>query len=302
MMFLLRRQYVAVFGGLAVIAGIVIWQGRLAMRGKTDSKDDSPRVTSQAAGPEEVESTGGSAPQANDQSTPPQEPGTADSPAATEDPRYVALRRDMVDTQIRARGIKDERVLEAMRRVPRHLFVPLSQRDAAYTDGPRPIGQGQTISQPYMVAKMTELAKAGPSSKALDVGTGSGYQAAILAEICQHVHSIEIIESLAEQAEQRLSDLGYQNITVRCGDGYRGWPDSAPFDLIIVAAAPDHIPQPLIQQLAEGGRLVIPVGRHPYFQELIVVEKGPGDRTRQWTVVPVAFVPMTGEAQRRGRE
>jgi protein-L-isoaspartate(D-aspartate) O-methyltransferase len=184
-----------------------------------------------------------------------------------------------------------------MRTVPRHRFVPERLRDTAYTDRPLPIGEKQTISQPYIVALMTQLAQVKPDSIALDVGTGSGYQAAVLAELCEHVYGIEIIESLAQDAAQRLDNLGYENVTVRSGDGYRGWPEHAPFDLIIVAAAPDHIPAALVEQLAPGGRLVVPVGS--YFQDLIVVEKQADGTTRQWSVVPVAFVPMTGEAQRK---
>ena len=219
-----------------------------------------------------------------------------------EDPGLAASRREMVELQIRSRGIRDEGVLKAMRRVPRHLFVPESARRSAYMDGPLPIGHGQTISQPYIVALMTELGRPTKSSKALDVGTGSGYQAAILAELCKEVYSIEILEPLANQARQLLAQLGYTNITVRCGDGYRGWPEEAPFDLIIVAAAPDHIPQPLIDQLAEGGRLVIPVGGYYQQQSLTVVERQLGGDLRQWGVIPVAFVPMTGEAQSKSRE
>jgi protein-L-isoaspartate(D-aspartate) O-methyltransferase len=157
-----------------------------------------------------------------------------------------ARREQMVRRQMAARDITDRRVLEAMGKVPRHEFVPPDQRGAAYDDRPLPIGQGQTISQPYIVALMTQLARPTPDAVALDVGTGSGYQAAVLAELCQSVFSIEIVEPLAESAKERLADLGYENVTVRCGDGYRGWPEEAPFDLIIVAAAPERVPQPLI--------------------------------------------------------
>jgi protein-L-isoaspartate(D-aspartate) O-methyltransferase len=225
----------------------------------------------------------------------------ADSSAPTEsEDRYAAARRDMVDRQLRRRDIRDKRVLDAMQDVPRHRFVPADMLDMAYADQPLPIGQRQTISQPYIVALMTQLAQPKPKSRALDVGTGSGYQAAVLAELCGKVYSIEIIESLAGGARKRLKELGYDNIQVRCGDGYRGWAEHAPFDLIIVAAAPAHIPQPLIDQLAPGGRLVLPVGE--YFQDLMVVEKQQDGTTRKWKVIPVAFVPMTGEAQRRDRQ
>ncbi len=211
--------------------------------------------------------------------------------------RFVKSRQTMVEAHMRSRDIDDPRVLEAMERVPRHRFVPERLQDSAYADRPLPIGKGQTISQPYIVALMTQLAKPDPNSKALDVGTGSGYQAAVLAEVCKQVYSIEIVPSLAESAKQRLAKLHYKNIHVRCGDGYRGWPDEAPFDMIIVAAAPDHVPQPLIEQLAPGGRLVIPVGN--FRQNLMVIEKREDGQVHRWKVAPVAFVPMTGEAQRR---
>lgn len=205
-------------------------------------------------------------------------------------------RRAMVKQQLRGRDISDPQVLRAMQQVPRHEFVPTRLCANAYADGPLPIGNGQTISQPYIVALMTQLGRPKPDSRVLDVGTGSGYQAAVLAKIVKHVYSIEIVETLAEQAEQRLKRLGYENIEVRCGDGYQGWPEHAPFDLIIVAAAPDHVPQPLIDQLAPGGRLIIPVGK--FAQVLTVIEKQSDGSTEKKTVAPVAFVPMTGQAQK----
>jgi len=197
----------------------------------------------------------------------------------------------MVQAQLAGRDITDERVLKAMRRVPRHLFVPEELRALAYTDRPLPIGHGQTISQPYVVALMTQLAQPSESARALDVGTGSGYQAAVLAELVHQVYSIEIVCPLADAARQRLKTRGYDNVEVRCGDGFNGWPDRAPFDVIIVAAASKKVPQPLIDQLAPGGRLVIPVGK--YFQELMVIEKQPDGSVKQRSVAPVAFVPMT---------
>jgi protein-L-isoaspartate(D-aspartate) O-methyltransferase len=211
-----------------------------------------------------------------------------------EDP-YAEARRLMVERQLRARGITDERVLAAMGRVPRHLFVPPRLRPLAYTDQPLPIGLGQTISQPFIVALMTQLAEPDSGDRALDIGTGSGYQAAVLAELVQEVYSVEILCPLAERAAARLDSLGYGNVEVRCADGYLGWPEHAPFDVIIVAAAPDHIPQPLVEQLAPGGRLVLPVGE--VFQELVVVEKDSTGAVRQRRVAPVRFVPMTGRAQ-----
>jgi len=204
-------------------------------------------------------------------------------------------REAMVSQQLRARGILDPQVLEAIRRVPRHRFVPNELEAAAYSDAPQSIGYQQTISQPYVVALMTEQVYAKSTSRALDVGTGSGYQAAILAEICEEVFSVEIVSELAESARTRLAELGYSNIHVRNGDGYRGWPEHAPYDVITVAAAPDHIPNALIEQLAIGGRLVIPLGCEK--QQLLVIEKLPNGDTRQELLGPVAFVPMTGKGR-----
>ncbi len=217
------------------------------------------------------------------------------APAAAEEDPYAERRREMVENQLRARDITDQRVLEVMARVPRHRFVPEDQRRRAYNDHPLPIGHGQTISQPYIVALMTQLAAPKPGDRALDVGTGSGYQAAVLAELCKEVFSIEIVEPLAAEAKKRLAELGYKNIQVRAGDGYRGWPEHAPFDVIIVAAAPNHVPQPLVDQLAPGGRLVLPVGGYP--QQLTLITKGADGTIRRRVIAPVLFVPMTGEAQ-----
>ena len=217
-------------------------------------------------------------------------------PTATADDSesFFDQRRQMIELQLKGRDIRDERVLEAMERVPRHRFVLDRHLATAYSDEALPIEHGQTISQPYIVALMSQLARPKRDSKALDVGTGSGYQAAILSRLCDQVYSIEIVEALARQATQRLAELDYGNVEVRHGDGYRGWPEQAPFDLIIVAAAPDHIPEPLIEQLAEGGRLVIPVGSSR--QTLMVVEKQLNGGIKRWKVAAVAFVPMTGEA------
>ena len=210
--------------------------------------------------------------------------------------RYQQLRTAMVAQQIESRGVNDRKVLDAMRRVPRHLFVPKSLRESAYADHPLPIGHRQTISQPLIVAEMTQLSRPTPAAKALDVGTGSGYQAAILAELVDQVYSIEILKPLADEARDRLQTLGYKNVEVRHGDGYRGWPEKAPFDLIIVAAAPDHVPKPLVEQLKPGGRLVIPVGAR-FFQRLVVIEKQLDGTIVRRNVESVAFVPMTGEAE-----
>ena len=217
-------------------------------------------------------------------------------PQSPEEARFGEARRSMVQKHLRPRGIADKRVLEVMGRIRRQQFVPPSRQAEAYADRPLPIGHRQTISQPYIVALMTELVRPQAGSRALDIGTGSGYQAAVLAELCGKVYSIEIVKPLAEGARKRLAALGYENVTVRHGDGYRGWAEHAPFDVIIVAAAPDHVPQPLIDQLAPGGRMVIPVGRP--FQDLLLIEKTKDGTVRRKNVAPVAFVPMTGEAQR----
>jgi protein-L-isoaspartate(D-aspartate) O-methyltransferase len=214
-----------------------------------------------------------------------------------EDRRFAEARRYMVERDLRGRDITNPKVLEVMGRVPRHRFVPEHQRSRAYADHPLPIGHNQTISQPYIVALMTQLAQPKAESRALDIGTGSGYQAAVLAEICKQVYSIEIVPELAAEAKGRLKDLGYKNATVRQGDGYRGWPEKAPFDVIIVAAAPDHVPQPLVDQLAPGGRLVLPVGG--FYQQLMVIEKDKKGNVLRKPNIPVSFVPMTGEARER---
>ena len=205
---------------------------------------------------------------------------------------------DMVENQIRRRGVTDQDVLAAMERVPRHEFVPEQYRDQAYEDYPLPIGYGQTISQPYIVALMTELLQLTNTDRVLEVGTGSGYQAAILAEIVAEVYTIEIIQELAAEARERLKRLGYHNVHVRHGDGYYGWEEHAPYDAIIVTAAPDHIPQPLVQQLRDGARMVIPVGPPGGYQTLWLVTKEKGKITKR-NVTGVLFVPLTGEHGRQ---
>lgn len=229
-----------------------------------------------------------------------------DTPAgpevAAEDPVDTArdaearseAREKMVTDQIEARGVSDPRVLAAMRRVPRHLFLPEDARHAAYEDHPVPIGYDQTISQPFIVAYMSELAKVKEGDRVLEIGTGSGYQAAILEEMGAEVFSIEIVEPLAKSAEQLLRELGHDRVKVRHGDGYAGWPEEAPFDVVLLTASPPKIPDPLIEQLAPGGRLVAPVGRH--YQELVVITAGPDGLVGE-KVLPVRFVPMTGRAQ-----
>ena len=207
-----------------------------------------------------------------------------------QDPDYYQLRQKMVNEQIIARGVRAESVIKAMQKVERHLFVPEQYRNFAYSDRPLPIGEGQTISQPYIVALMTDLLDLKKSDKVLEIGTGSGYQAAILAEICDSVYTIEIIPSLGKQAQALLRELGYHNIHCKIGDGSLGWPEHAPYDGIIVTCAPSKIPQPLKEQLAEGGRMVIPVGA-TYTQELVLVTK-PKGKLIQKSVIPVRFVPM----------
>ncbi|HEY7515340.1 MAG TPA: protein-L-isoaspartate(D-aspartate) O-methyltransferase [Vicinamibacteria bacterium] len=211
-----------------------------------------------------------------------------------DEPNLVQARERMVVQQIEARGVKDEATLEALRSVPRHLFVPPSVRAEAYDDHPLPIGHGQTISQPYIVAFMTEALAIAPGETVLEVGTGSGYQAAVLARIAAKVYTIEIVEPLAREAEERLAALGYASVSVRAGDGYQGWPEKAPFDGIVVTAAAPRIPAPLKQQLKDGGRLVIPVGDE--MQEIVVVTRH-GNRFEERRVLPVRFVPMTGEVR-----
>lgn len=208
--------------------------------------------------------------------------------------RFAAARAEMVVRQIAARGVGDPRVLAAMAAVPRHEFIAADLRGLAYADRPLPIEHQQTISQPYIVALMTELARVGERARVLEVGTGSGYQAAVLAQMGADVYSIEIIEPLARSAAATLARLGYDRVHVRYGDGYRGWPEEAPFDAILVTAAPPRIPEPLREQLAVGGRLIVPVGTRS--QELLVVERT-ADGFTETNVLPVRFVPMTGEVQ-----
>jgi len=204
----------------------------------------------------------------------------------------------MVREQIEARGIRNPDVLRVMRQTPRHLFVPEPMRSSAYEDHPVPIGYGQTISQPYIVALMTELLEPHKDAKVLEIGTGSGYQAAVLAPLVRHVYTIEIVRELAESSSALLKTLGYENVTVRWGDGYLGWPEEAPFDRIIVTAAPPELPQTLIEQLKPGGKLVAPVGSSVFGQDLIVVEKTRDGKMRRRSVIPVMFVPMVKGRQR----
>ena len=204
----------------------------------------------------------------------------------------------MVKKDLRGRGIKDGKVLEVMTKIPRHLFVDESLRDRAYADHPLPIGEGQTISQPYVVALMTEALGLKPNDRALEIGTGSGYQAAVLAEIVKEVYTIEIRKSLAETAAQRLKELGYPNVRVKYGDGYFGWKEHAPFDAVIITAAVNHIPPPLIEQLREGGRMILPLGSTLFHQTLTLVTKRNGE-IKVEQMGSVIFVPLTGEGEKR---
>jgi protein-L-isoaspartate(D-aspartate) O-methyltransferase len=225
------------------------------------------------------------------------EPDTPVDMPVTRDDGYSQNRKQMVLNQIEARGVDDEEVLRAMRTVPRHQFVPEEERQRAYNDHAIPIGYGQTISQPFVVAYMTVLLDIRQGDRVLEIGTGSGYQAAVLAELTDEVYTVEIIEELAVQASSRLSELGYLTIDVKNVDGYWGWDEAAPFDGIIVTAAAGHIPPPLVEQLAPGGRIVIPVG-HPYdIQYITVIEKSQSGRLTGRQLLPVQFVPFTGQIE-----
>ena len=224
-------------------------------------------------------------------------PGTGEN--GEEGASYKEAREEMVATQIRSRGIKDKRVLEAMKKVPRHLFVPETYRPQAYSDSPLPIGFGQTISQPYIVALMTEALKIKSGDKVFEVGTGSGYQAAVLAEMGAEVYTMEIVEELLATADEIFKLLNYSKLQSRLGDAYQGWVEHSPFDAVIVTAAPEHVPQPLIDQLKVGGRIVIPVGGR--FQDLVVMTKT-ADGLEKESLGPVIFVPMTGEAREKPTE
>ncbi|MDQ3115083.1 MAG: protein-L-isoaspartate(D-aspartate) O-methyltransferase [Verrucomicrobiota bacterium] len=226
--------------------------------------------------------------------------GTSCRPAEISAREFAADRERMVKFQVAMRGVINERVLAAMRKVPREHFVPEKMRARSYTDRPLPIGYDQTISQPFIVAFMTDKLELKPTDRVLEIGTGSGYQAAILAELAAEVYSIEIIAPLGKSAEETLKRLGYKNVHVKVGDGYKGWAEHAPYDAVIVTCAPNHVPQPLAEQVKDGGRIIIPVGEAGA-QELYLLEKKDG-KLRQRAVLPVRFVPMTGEAgQPRGR-
>jgi len=209
-------------------------------------------------------------------------------------------RERMVKEQIKARGIVDPRLLSAIGKVPRHLFVPPEYRDSAYEDRPLPIGYGQTISQPYIVALMTYHLQLKPTDRVLEIGTGSGYQAAVLAELVKEVYTIEIIPELAREASERLKELGYENVHVKCGDGFFGWPEHAPFDAIIITCAAPEVPSRLVDQLREGGRMILPLGADPFYQTLTLITKRDGKLEKR-RITGVVFVPMIGEIEKRRR-
>ena len=214
--------------------------------------------------------------------------------ASAGDPGHAKARERMVETQIRGRGVREASVLTAMRQVPRHLFVPQDLRRLAYADRPLPIGHDQTISQPFIVALMTRLVEASGNEKVLEIGTGSGYHAAVLSRVVGEVYTIEIVEELGRGAAALLERLGYDNVHVRVGDGFDGWPEEAPFDAIVLTAAPEEVPAPLVAQLRPGGRIILPLGGLD--QELVVLTKDEGGLLRR-RILPVRFVPMTGKAQ-----
>ena len=218
---------------------------------------------------------------------------------AQNDKDYEELREAMVKMQIESRGVKDEDVLSVMRDVPRHLFIDESLWPKAYSDGPLPIGHGQTISQPYIVAFMTELLRPDTHHMVLEIGTGSGYQAAVLAKLVHHVYTIEIVPELGRNAKAALKRLGYDNISVRVGDGYKGWPEEEPFDRIIVTAAPEKVPEALVDQLKPGGRMVLPVGPRWWGQDLLVIEKNERGKVVRKNTIPVRFVPMIRQKERK---
>ncbi len=288
-------------GAVAVVAAVLV----AGLRG---AEGPGPVMIAQVSADEEAEQEGDAQEEADEaeeeegEGEKEEEEGTEEKPLVWERPRFEERgeeRLRMVEWHMEGGNVKDKAVLEAMRNVPRHLFVPQKQLRFAYRDHPLPIGYGQTISQPSLVAFMTELLQLKPGCKVLEIGTGSGYQAAILSELTPYVFSIEIIKELSEQAGRRFAKLGYKTIEVRHADGYYGWEEHAPFDAIIVTAAAGHIPPPLIKQLKPEGRMVVPVGRPYETQYLVLVKKDEEGRVSTEGVLPVRFVPMTGRVQER---
>lgn len=292
----------AILVALTVLAFVLAFlsEGNSAFLGAIETRPSGPSAetpiqTQPAAPPDRPETPMHAAPPETPVQTQREEPLEWSRPRFDE---RADRRERMVQQQIELRDIEDESVLDAMRHVPRHLFVPERWRPSAYTDQPLPIEHGQTISQPYIVAYMTDLLELEPGDRVLEVGTGSGYQAAVLSEITPYVYTIEIIEPLAQEAADRLEELGYETIEVKHADGYYGWPENAPFDGIIVTAAAGHVPPPLKEQLTSGGRMVIPVGGVFEVQRLILLRKDEEGQIQTRSLMPVRFVPMTGRAQR----
>jgi len=301
---------------LGALAAYFVFNGRVGLMGVLGSSDNPADSNQTTAAEPNKASPEPNAPvaQAN---VPPAESNEAGAAVKLDEPNHandknlrrlirkhpafverVAERARMVDWQIEARGIKDPNVLMAMQAVPRHAFVPETQQRDAYNDRPLEIGYGQTISQPYIVAFMTEALKLRPDSKVLEIGTGSGYQAAVCAEICREVYTIEIVEELAKRAAKCLKELGYSNVFVKAGDGFFGWPEHAAFDAIIGTAAAGRVPEPLIEQLKPGGRMILPCGSPGGFQYLVLITKDKDGKLTRSNVMPVRFVPMTGEVQK----
>jgi len=312
-----RRVYVLLFFLvlLGALAGFFALKDRVGLRGVLVSPDKKADPNQAAAAESNKTAPEPNAPVAepNKPAAEPNEPAEAkleelNDPKDTKPLRrlhkhpafieLVAERARMVDWQIDARGIDDPNVLMAMQVVPRHAFIPETQQRYAYSDRPLPIGHEQTISQPYIVAFMTEALQLKRDSKVLEIGTGSGYQAAVCGEICREVYTIEIVEELAKSAGKCLKELGYRNVFVKAGDGYFGWPEHAPFDAIIGTAAAGRVPEPLIEQLKPGGRMILPYGSPGGFQYLVLLTKDEDGKFTKSNVMPVRFVPMTGEVQK----
>ncbi|UCD00270.1 MAG: protein-L-isoaspartate(D-aspartate) O-methyltransferase [Phycisphaerales bacterium] len=301
--------FLVLLGGLAVV---IAFRTTTGIKGVLAARDDPAATEPNQPVTEANEPVA----EVNEPSAEPTVPGV--EPAEPNDPnasrplrpahkhpaftQRVAERARMVDWQIEGRGIKEPNVLTAMRVVPRHAFVPETEDRYAYADHPLPIGNNQTISQPYIVAFMTDALKLDPNSSVLEIGTGSGYQAAVCAEICREVYTIEIVQELAETARKRLKELGYPNVFVKAGDGFFGWPEHAPFDAIIGTAAAGRIPDPLVQQLKPGGRMILPYGPPAGFQYLVLMTKDQRGNLQKSAVMPVRFVPMTGEVQKPENE
>ncbi len=313
-----RRVYVLLFLLFLVgaFAAFLVFKGKVGLMGVLGSLEKQSEPNQVTVAESNDEESGPNAPDSEPNTTVPKPnevgPEEPDDPndagklrPSHKHPAFierVAERARMVDWQIAARQIEDPNVLTAMQAVPRHAFIPDSQQRYAYSDHPQPIGYDQTISQPYIVAFMTEALQLKRDSKVLEIGTGSGYQAAVCAEICRQVYTIEIVEELAKGAEKCLRELGYRNVFVRAGDGFFGWPEHAPFDAIIGTAAAGRIPEPLLEQLKPGGRMILPYGSSGEFQYLVLITKDKDGKITSKNIMPVRFVPMTGQVQKSEKE